>query len=204
MRTSHWNPRHLLACNVLLWPVPQLRQSRTHLWDEGSRPSTKLRVVVTAVIIMRRPNVTTDGHVLVRSLISLSIRETEMPSHCLPMPSPEHGWIKKGLHGGVRYYSVRNSAWTLVVWACYSSELRERPSTPPRAGHILSASMRERSMRGDTGIMGCSYEMRGSSCWQNIDQRWARGTGLPTANAASTEGCWVAADPKVRLKRYDW
>ena len=38
-----------------------------------------------------------------------------MPNRCVPIPSPEHGWIEKGLHGGVRYYSVRNGAWTLVV-----------------------------------------------------------------------------------------
>ena len=80
---------------------------------------------------------------------------------------------------------------------CYSSELMERLSTPPRAGYILNASMRERSMRGDTGIMGCSYEMGGSSCWQNIDQRWARGTGLPTTNAASREG---VSRPKSQIE----
>ncbi len=55
-------------------------------------------------------------------------------------------------------------------------------------------------MRGDTAIMGCNYEMGGSSCWQNIDQRWAGGTELPTANAASREGVLGGSRPKSQIE----
>ena len=111
---------HLLACVALTCPTAA-SVTNASAWDEGPRASTKLRVVVTCRDggeATTSPNGTAQGHGVVHSLIVHPFRSWRCPT-CLPIPSPEHGWIKKGLHGGVRYHSVRNGAWPLLVYVLF-------------------------------------------------------------------------------------